>query len=134
MIDIDCIKRYLRSQQERICNALVQMDKTLELKEDNWIREGGGGGRSRVMKKGDIFEQVGINFSHIHGDSLPISATSHREELIGRSFQALGNSLVIHPLNPYVPTTHMNIRFFIAEKKGEEPIWWFGGGFDLTPY
>ena len=134
MIDIDSIKRYLYSQQDRICNAMIQLDKTLELKEDNWDREGGGGGRSRVMQRGKIFEQGGINFSHVHGDNLPPSATAHRPELAGRSFQALGNSLVIHPLNPYVPTTHMNIRFFVAEKEGEEPIWWFGGGFDLTPY
>ena len=134
MIDIDSIKRYLYAQQERICNAMIQMDKTLELKEDNWDREGGGGGRSRVMQRGKVFEQGGINFSHVHGDNLPPSATAHRPELAGRSFQALGNSLVIHPLNPYVPTTHMNIRFFVAEKEGEEPIWWFGGGFDLTPY
>jgi len=134
MIDIESIKRYLYSQQERICNAMIQLDKTLELKEDNWDREGGGGGRSRVMQRGKVFEQGGINFSHVYGDNLPASASAHRPELAGRSFQALGNSLVIHPLNPYVPTTHMNIRFFVAEKEGEEPIWWFGGGFDLTPY
>jgi coproporphyrinogen III oxidase len=135
MIDIDSIKRYLYAMQERVCNTMIQMDSTLELKEDNWVRDGGGGGgRSRVMRKGKVFEQGGINFSHVHGDSLPPSATAHRPELTGRSFQALGNSLVIHPLNPYVPTTHMNVRFFIAEKEGEEPVWWFGGGFDLTPY
>ena len=86
------------------------------------------------MRQGKIFEQGGINFSHVFGSNLPTSATAHRPELSGRAFQALGNSLVVHPLNPYIPTTHMNIRFFIAEKDGEEPIWWFGGGFDLTPY
>jgi coproporphyrinogen III oxidase len=135
MIEIDGIKQYLLSLQERICNALIQLDGGLELKEDEWEREGaGGGGRSRVMRNGKVFEQAGINFSHVHGDSLPPSATAHRPELAGRSFQALGNSLVIHPLNPYVPTTHMNIRFFMAEKEGSDPVWWFGGGFDLTPY
>ena len=134
MVDIVSIKRYLLDLQDRGCSALMQLDSDLVLKEDQWEREGGGGGRSRVMQQGKIFEQGGINFSHVHGDSLPASATAHRVELVGRSFQALGVSLVIHPLNPYVPTTHMNVRFFVAEKDDEEPIWWFGGGFDLTPY
>ncbi len=134
MIDIDSIKHYLLDLQDRVCTTLMQLDSDLILKEDQWEREGGGGGRSRVMQQGKIFEQGGINFSHVHGDSLPPSATAHRPELAGRSFQALGDSLVIHPLNPYVPTTHMNVRFIIAEKEGEDPIWWFGGGFDLTPY
>jgi len=134
MIDIDSIKHYILDLQDRFCTTLMQLDSDLILKEDQWEREGGGGGRSRVMQQGKIFEQGGINFSHVHGDSLPPSATAHRPELAGRSFQALGDSLVIHPLNPYVPTTHMNVRFIIAEKEGEDPIWWFGGGFDLTPY
>ena len=134
MIDIENIKGYLLGLQERICDDLMVLDSDLALKEDQWEREAGGGGRSRVMRQGKIFEQGGINFSHVYGDSLPPSATAHRPELAGRSFQALGDSLVIHPLSPYVPTTHMNIRFFVAEKKGEAPIWWFGGGFDLTPY
>ena len=134
MIDIDSIKQYLLGLQDRVCDAMIQLDRELVLKEDEWQREGGGGGRSRVMQGGKIFEQGGINFSHVFGEGLPPSATAHRPELAGRSFQALGDSLVIHPLNPYVPTTHMNVRFFIAEKEGEEPIWWFGGGFDLTPY
>ena len=134
MVDIVSIKRYLLDLQDRGCSALMQLDSDLVLKEDQWEREGGGGGRSRVMQQGKIFEQGGINFSHVHGDSLPASATAHRAELAGRSFQALGVSLVIHPLNPYVPSTHMNVRFFVAEKDDEEPIWWFGGGFDLTPY
>ena len=134
MIDIDSIKQYLLGLQDQISTALMQMDSNLELREDEWQREGGGGGRTRVMNGGDIFEQGGINFSHVFGDGLPPSATASRPELAGRSFQALGDSLVIHPLNPYVPTTHMNVRFFVAEKEGEEPIWWFGGGFDLTPY
>ena len=134
MINIDSIKQYLLDLQMRICSKFVDIDSDLVLKEDEWQRETGGGGRTRVLQKGKIFEQGGINFSHVYGDNLPPSATAHRPELAGRSFQALGNSLVIHPLNPYIPTTHMNIRFFIANKEGEEPIWWFGGGFDLTPY
>lgn len=112
----------------------MSIDSTLELIEDEWTRDAGGGGRSRVMREGEVFEQAGINFSHVYGASLPPSASANRSELAGRSFQAMGNSLVIHPLNPYVPTTHMNIRFFVAEKDDEAPIWWFGGGFDLTPY
>lgn len=134
MIDIDSIKQYLLGLQDQISTALLQMDGKLELREDEWQREGGGGGRTRVMSGGEIFEQGGINFSHVFGDKLPPSATASRPELAGRSFQALGDSLVIHPSNPYVPTTHMNVRFFVAEKEGEAPIWWFGGGFDLTPY
>ena len=134
MIDIDSIKHYLLDLQERICSEFISIDSNLVLKEDEWQRETGGGGRTRVLRKGKIFEQGGINFSHVHGDNLPPSATAQRPELAGRSFQALGNSLVIHPLNPYIPTTHMNIRFFSADKENEESIWWFGGGFDLTPY
>jgi coproporphyrinogen III oxidase len=134
MIDIDSIKQYLLGLQGQISDALMQMGDKLVLTEDEWQREAGGGGRTRVMQGGNIFEQGGINFSHVFGDALPPSATANRPELAGRTFQALGDSLVIHPLNPYVPTTHMNVRFFVAEKEGEEPIWWFGGGFDLTPY
>ncbi len=134
MIDIESIKQYLLGLQAQVSDALMQMDDKLVLREDEWQREGGGGGRTRVMDGGEIFEQGGINFSHVFGDALPPSATANRPELAGRTFQALGDSLVIHPLNPYVPTTHMNVRFFVAEKEGEEPIWWFGGGFDLTPY
>jgi coproporphyrinogen III oxidase len=134
MIDIDSIKQYLLGLQDQISAAMMKMDDNLVLREDEWQREGGGGGRTRVMNGGQIFEQGGINFSHVFGDTLPPSATASRPELAGRSFQALGDSLVIHPLNPYVPTTHMNVRFFVAEKEGEDPIWWFGGGFDLTPY
>ncbi len=133
-IDTDSIKTYLLTLQDRISTALTSLDTSLQLTEDQWQREAGGGGRSRVMQSGGVFEQAGINFSHVHGSSLPPSATAQRPELAGRFFQALGDSLVIHPLNPYVPTTHMNVRFFIAEKKGASPVWWFGGGFDLTPY
>ncbi len=134
MIDINKIKEYLLALQDRISEKLMSIDADLELTEDSWQREAGGGGRSRVMRRGKIFEQGGINFSHVFGENLPLSAMAHRPELAGRSFQAMGDSLVIHPLNPYVPTTHMNVRFFIAEKADEDPICWFGGGFDLTPY
>lgn len=133
-MDTDNVKIYLLTLQDQISEALMSIDSTLELIEDEWTRDAGGGGRSRVMREGEVFEQAGINFSHVYGASLPPSASANRSELAGRSFQAMGNSLVIHPLNPYVPTTHMNIRFFVAEKDDEAPIWWFGGGFDLTPY
>ncbi|NIN61285.1 MAG: oxygen-dependent coproporphyrinogen oxidase [Gammaproteobacteria bacterium] len=133
-MDTDNVKIYLLTLQDQISEALMSIDSTLELVEDEWTRDAGGGGRSRVMREGEVFEQAGINFSHVYGPSLPPSASVNRPELAGRTFQAMGNSLVIHPLNPYVPTTHMNIRFFIAEKNDEAPIWWFGGGFDLTPY
>lgn len=134
MIEIESIRHYLTTLQEQIMTALVKLDSKAVLQEDEWYREESGGGRSRVMFNGDVFEQAGINFSHVFGDELPASATAHRAELAGRNFQALGLSLVIHPLNPYVPTTHMNIRFFLAGKEDREPVWWFGGGFDLTPY
>jgi coproporphyrinogen III oxidase len=120
--------------QDRICTELEQEDGQQKFTEDAWQREAGGGGRSRVLADGAVFEQAGVNFSHVHGDNLPASATAQRPELSGRSFQATGVSLVIHPHNPYVPTSHANVRFFIAEKPGADPVWWFGGGFDLTPY
>ncbi len=133
-IDIQGVKAYLLSLQDRICAALAEEDSKETFIEDCWDRPGGGGGRTRLLREGAVFEQAGINFSHVHGAGLPPSATAHRPELAGRSFQALGVSLVIHPCNPYVPTSHANVRFFVAEKAGETPIWWFGGGFDLTPY
>src|SRR3989304_459743 len=129
-IDIAAIREYLLRLQESITSALRREDGTVDFVEDEWRRPEGGGGHSRVMRNGRILEQAGINFSHVHGATLPSSATAQRPELAGRSFQALGVSLVIHPLNPYVPTTHMNSRFFIAEREGEVPVWWFGGGFD----
>ena len=131
---IDAISQYLLNLQDRICDTLIGYEDTAAFHEDQWQREEGGGGRSRVLTNGKTFEQAGINFSHVFGAQMPASATAHRPELAGRNFQALGVSLVIHPLNPYVPTSHFNVRFFIAEKEGEKPIWWFGGGFDLTPY
>ena len=128
------VRTYLLSLQDNICTALADVDGGTGFREDNWDREGGGGGRSRVMEGGAVFEKAGVNFSHVFGASLPNSATAARPELAGRSFQAMGVSLVIHPHNPYVPTSHANVRFFIAEKEGAAPVWWFGGGFDLTPY
>ena len=128
------VSRYLLDLQDRICLALEQVDRGKTFSEDTWQREEGGGGRSRVLEEGAVLEKAGINFSHVHGRQLPASATAHRPELAGRSFEALGVSLVIHPRNPYAPTSHANVRFFIAEKEGAEPVWWFGGGFDLTPY
>ena len=133
-IDLTMVREYLRHLQEDITASLLALDAGVEFVEDEWQRPEGGGGRSRVLRNGQVLEQAGINFSHVHGAALPPSATVQRPELAGRSFQALGVSLVIHPLNPYVPTTHMNVRFFIAERSGAEPVWWFGGGFDLTPY
>ncbi|PCI22163.1 MAG: oxygen-dependent coproporphyrinogen oxidase [Piscirickettsiaceae bacterium] len=132
---IQQVKDYLLQLQDGICASLEELEETGSFKEDLWHRGGDtGGGRTRVLENGKVFEQAGVNFSHVRGGSLPASATQHRPELVGRNFEALGVSLVIHPRNPYVPTSHANVRFFIAEQEGEEPIWWFGGGFDLTPY
>ncbi|WP_337883449.1 oxygen-dependent coproporphyrinogen oxidase [Chromobacterium haemolyticum] len=131
---VNDVKAFLLDLQDRICAALEQADGGAQFVEDAWQRPGGGGGRSRVLAKGTLFEQAGVNFSHVYGDALPASATAHRPELAGRGFQAMGVSLVIHPENPHIPTSHANVRFFIAEKDGEAPVWWFGGGFDLTPF
>ncbi|MCE2572245.1 oxygen-dependent coproporphyrinogen oxidase [Motilimonas eburnea] len=128
------VKAYLLQLQDQICNKLMQADGSGVFVEDNWQREEGGGGRTRVLRNGTVIEQGGVNFSHISGDKMPASATAHRPELAGRRFEAMGVSLVIHPHNPHVPTSHANVRFFIAEKDGEDPVWWFGGGFDLTPF
>jgi len=132
--DIEKVKQYLLKLQDNICQTLELVDGKGSFVEDNWQRELGGGGRTRVLTGGNVIEQGGVNFSHVFGGELPASATAARPELAGRSFQAVGVSLVIHPHNPFVPTTHANVRFFIAEKPGEEPVWWFGGGFDLTPF
>ena len=133
-VDIEAVKSYLLSLQDYICESLQKDDGQAEFVEDSWVREGGGGGRSRVIAEGAVFEKGGVNFSHVHGVEMPPSATANRPELAGRSFQAMGVSLVMHPNNPYVPTSHANVRFFVAEKEGHEPVWWFGGGYDLTPY
>ncbi|MEW8138794.1 MAG: oxygen-dependent coproporphyrinogen oxidase [Candidatus Thiodiazotropha endolucinida] len=132
------VKEYLLQLQQTICCALEEEDGKARFFQDSWQREPGahlgGGGISAVLQEGEVFEQAGVNFSHVTGDQLPGSATAHRPELAGRAFEAMGVSLVIHPNNPYVPTSHANIRFFIAEKADQAPVWWFGGGFDLTPY
>jgi len=132
---IDQIKQYLLSLQADICTQLEQVDGQATFIKDEWEKpNGAGNGLTRVLTKGSAFEQAGVNFSIVHGDNMPTSATAFRPELAGRSYTALGVSLVIHPNNPYAPTSHANVRFFIAEKDGEDPIWWFGGGYDLTPY
>ena len=132
--DVEAVKSYLMDLQDRICAGLEALDGQARFAEDAWTREGGGGGRTRVLAEGAVFEQAGVNFSHVHGTELPPSATAARPELAGRGFQAMGVSLVIHPRNPHVPTSHANVRFFIAEREDAEPVWWFGGGYDLTPY
>jgi coproporphyrinogen III oxidase len=131
--DTAAVRAYLLGLQDRIC-AAIEAEDGGRFQEEEWVRPEGGGGRSRVLAEGHVFEQAGVGFSHVFGPGMPPSATAHRPELAGRSFEALGVSLVFHPRNPYVPTTHMNVRFFIAEKPGHAPVWWFGGGFDLTPY
>jgi coproporphyrinogen III oxidase len=132
-IDTAAVKNYLLKLQDQICQQLQTLDGQ-PFSEDSWERPGGGGGRTRVLQEGALIEKGGVNFSHVFGDQLPASATAARPELAGRSYQAMGVSLVIHPRNPYVPTSHANVRFFIAEKPGSDPVWWFGGGYDLTPY
>ncbi len=132
--DIDAVRDYLIQLQDRICRGIEEADGEARFLIDDWQRDSGGGGRTRVLSDGGVFEQAGVNFSEVFGDSLPGSATAHRPELAGRNFRAMGVSLVIHPHNPFVPTSHANVRFFIAEKDGSDPVWWFGGGFDLTPY
>lgn len=132
-VNLDAVKAYLLALQDDICAQLAQVDGG-RFVEDSWQRAEGGGGRSRVLENGAVIEKGGVNFSHVFGTQLPPSATAHRPELAGRHWQAMGVSLVIHPRNPYAPTSHANVRFFIAEKEGEAPVWWFGGGFDLTPY
>ncbi|EGR0659480.1 oxygen-dependent coproporphyrinogen oxidase [Vibrio cholerae] len=138
IVDKQAVKHFLLQLQDKICQQLEATDGQAQFIEDAWQREPGeklgGGGRTRVMREGAVFEQGGVNFSHVFGEQMPASATAHRPELAGRRFEAMGVSLVMHPENPYVPTSHANVRFFIAEKEGEDPIWWFGGGFDLTPF
>ncbi len=133
-IEIGPVKDFLLGLQDSICKAVEDEDGIGRFQEDLWERPEGGGGRTRVLANGDVFEQAGVAFSHVQGDTLPPAATQKRPELAGRQFQALGVSLVIHPKNPFVPTSHMNVRLFVAEKPGEDPVWWFGGGYDLTPY
>lgn len=132
--DIAAVKKYLLDLQDRICAMLETEEGEATFRTDEWVRDEGGGGRSRVMEGGHVIEKGGVLFSHVHIAQMPASATAHRPELAGCKAQALGVSLVIHPKNPYAPTSHANVRLFIAEKEGQAPVWWFGGGFDLTPY
>lgn len=128
------VSDYLQTLQDSICDGLSKLDGNA-FQEDAWQhKNGSGGGRTRVLAGGSVIEKGGVNFSHVSGDKLPPAATNKRPELAGKKFQAMGVSLVIHPLNPFAPTSHMNVRFFIAGAETEEPIWWFGGGFDMTPY
>ena len=128
------VKNFLLELQSSICDELEGLDPSAKSQSDSWDREKGGSGLSRVISNGEIFEKGGVNFSHVFGDAMPASATATRPELAGRAWQAMGVSLVIHPSNPFVPTSHANFRMFVAQKEGEEPTWWFGGGYDLTPY
>lgn len=133
-LPLDSVRSYLRDLQDRICRALEQEDGVGRFIDDPWRRTEGGGGLTRVLVEGRVFEQAGVNFSEVHGARLPPAASAQRPDLAGRGFRALGVSLVMHPRNPYVPTSHANVRFISAEAEGSDPIWWFGGGFDLTPY
>lgn len=131
---LELVESYLKELQGRICSAIESADGTGRFREDAWRRSEGGGGRTRILTDGDVFEQAGIGFSKVSGSTLPPSATAHRPELAGRNWTATGVSLVFHPRNPFLPTTHMNVRFFEAIAEGKESVWWFGGGFDLTPF
>jgi len=133
-MDVSAVETYLTTLQRRVCERLELIDQSAGFATESWDRPEGGGGISRVLADGDVIEKGGVNFSHVVGSSMPASATQHRPELAGRSFRALGVSLVIHPRNPHAPTSHANVRMFMAEKPGAEPVWWMGGGFDLTPY
>jgi coproporphyrinogen III oxidase len=133
--DVAAVRAYLLDLQDRICAGLEEEDDGGKFREDNWTRAEGGGGRTRILSEGHVLEKAGVAFSNVRGTHLPASATAHRPGLAGRAWEALGVSLVIHPGNPYVPTSHANVRFFCAASPvGGAPIWWFGGGFDLTPY
>lgn len=131
--DLNAVSAYLLALQDSICAGLEGADGGGRFQEDRWSRAEGGGGRSRILTEGAVFEKAGVGFSHVSGKSLPPSATASRPELAGKAFNAMGVSLVIHPRNPYVPTSHANVRFFTAGE-GDSAVWWFGGGFDLTPY
>lgn len=132
--DTQAVHDYLTGLQARICERLEALDGGASFETDTWTRPEGGGGASRVIRDGAVFEKGGVNFSHVTGATMPPSATAHRPHLAGAPWQAMGVSLVIHPHNPYVPTSHANVRFFIATPADSEPVYWFGGGYDLTPY
>ena len=127
------VRAFLAELHDGIVEALTRLDGRA-FRRDEWRRPGGGGGVSCVLEQGSLFERAGVNFSHVLGEALPASASAARPQLAGRGFEAMGVSLVLHPRNPYVPTVHMNVRFFVATRAGAEPVWWFGGGMDLTPY
>jgi len=133
-IDADAVIRYFQTLQQHICDRFAALEPETTFEIDAWQRPAGGGGDTRVLADGATFERAGVNFSRVTGDNLPPSASARRPELAGRSFTATGVSVVAHPRNPHAPTAHANVRFFIAEKDGVPPVWWFGGGFDLTPY
>ena len=132
--DPSVVREYLLSLQDQVCAVLEEEEGDERFREDAWDREEGGGGRTRVLESGAVIEKAGVNFSHVFGRALPATASARRPELAGRGFETMGISLIVHPRNPYVPTTHANLRFFAATSEGEAAIWWFGGGFDLTPY
>lgn len=127
------VRQYLLELQQKICQSFEQIDGATPFVTDNWQREAGGWGITRTLDNGSAIEKGGVNFSYIRGSAMPASATAARPELAGRHYEAMGVSLVIHPKNPYVPTSHANVRYFVAEKTGVAPVWWFGGGYDLTP-
>jgi len=133
-IDSQAVRHYLQSLQSNLCESLSSIDTKQQFDSDPWTREEGGGGITRTLANGAVFEKAGVGFSEVSGTQLPPSASAQRPELSGRSWHAMGVSLVMHPLNPHVPTTHANVRFFRADKPGENSVWWFGGGIDLTPY
>lgn len=128
------VHQYLLDLQSNICEQLTATDGKEAFQTDTWTRPEGGGGISRVIRNGAVFEKGGVNFSHVTGATLPPSASAHRPHLAGAPWEAMGVSLVLHPNNPYAPTSHANVRFFIAQPEGSEPVYWFGGGYDLTPY
>jgi coproporphyrinogen III oxidase len=132
-MDVAAVKDYLTGLQSRIVDGLERLDGG-RFGADAWTRPEGGGGLSRILEEGALFERAGVGFSQVTGSGMPPSATHARPELAGRGFEAMGVSLVLHPRNPFVPTVHLNVRFFIATKAEAEPVWWFGGGMDLTPY
>lgn len=132
--DTDAVRKYLLTLQDAICQRLTALDQRNTFEAESWTRPEGGGGISRVISDGTVFEKGGVNFSHVMGATMPPSATAHRPQLAGAPWQAMGVSLVMHPHNPFVPTAHANVRFFIATPPDSEPVWWFGGGYDLTPY
>ena len=132
--DRDAVRKYFIALQDDLSSTLERADGSALFQRDRWQRAEGGGGESRVMEQGRLIEKGGVGFSHVRGGGMPPSATQNRPELAGAPFEAMGVSLVLHPQNPYVPTTHMNVRLFVADPPDRAPVWWFGGGFDLTPY